>query len=64
MTKLTGRQMAELRALVRTPGLWAGVPPNKADDDLWFYITHRLVERTDLGYVITEAGRVALGSHQ
>jgi len=62
MAKLTGRQKSELTALIRKPGIWAGVEPSKADDDLAFYLINGLVRYlgTGKGYRITPAGRAAL----
>lgn len=62
MAKLTGRQKSELTALTRKPGIWAGVEPSKADDDLAFYLINGFVRYlgTGKGYKITLAGRAAL----
>lgn len=62
MVKLTGRQKSELTTLSRKPGIWAGVEPSKADDDLAFYLINGLVRYVGAGkgYEITPAGRAAL----
>ena len=61
--KLTPRQISELSKLTEQWGitLWGGVPPERADPNLSFYIHEGLVEWIGRGYRITDKGRAAIG---
>lgn len=61
MAYLFGAQKSQLRDLANSPvPLWGGVPPEKADADLSYFIHEKLVTWVGNGYRITPLGRAAL----
>lgn len=61
MVELYGHQRNQLKALEKSPiPLWGGVPPEKADADLSYFIHAKLVFWVGNGYRITPLGRAAL----
>jgi len=61
MVYLFGPQKSQLTDLANSHvPLWGGVPPEKADNDLSYFIHEKLVIWVSNGYRITQLGRAAL----